>query len=79
MPEVIRSDNGTNFVGAERELREELDKWNQTQLNNFMLQRNINWKFNPPAASNFGGVWERLKFAISKCTALTFKQVNMTP
>lgn len=66
MPEVIRSDNGTNFVGAERELREELDKWNQTQLNNFMLQRNIDWKFNPPAASNFGGVWERLIRSVRK-------------
>ena len=66
MPEVIRSDNGTNFVGAERELREELDKWNQTQLNNFMLQRNIDWTFNPPAASNFGGVWERLIRSVRK-------------
>ncbi|VDI04380.1 Hypothetical predicted protein [Mytilus galloprovincialis] len=25
-----------------------------------MLQKGIDWKFNPPAASNFGGVWERL-------------------
>jgi hypothetical protein len=66
MPEVIRSDHGTNFVGAERELREELDKWNQTQLNNFMLQGNIDWKFNSPAASSFGGVWERLIRSVRK-------------
>jgi hypothetical protein len=25
----LRSDNGTNFVGAERELREALERWNQ--------------------------------------------------
>jgi hypothetical protein len=33
---------------------------------NFMLQRNIDWKFNPPAASNFGGVWERLIRSVRK-------------
>ena len=55
----IRSDNGTNFVGAERELREEIDKWNQQQIHEAMLQHHIKWKFNPPGASHHGGVWER--------------------
>ena len=31
-----------------------------------MLQKNIDWKFNPPAASNFGGVWERLIRSVRK-------------
>ncbi len=56
---VIRSDNGTNFVGAERELRAEIKKINQTRVHNDLIQRNIDWKFNAPGASHHGGVWER--------------------
>ena len=55
----IRSDNGTNFVGAERELREALNQWNQSAIHNAMLQKNVDWIFNPPAGSHHGGVWER--------------------
>ncbi|XP_046551559.1 uncharacterized protein LOC124261296 [Haliotis rubra] len=56
---VIRSDNGTNFVGSERELREEIEKWNKCQIQQEMLQRSIEWTFNPPTGSHHGGVWER--------------------
>ena len=35
----IRSDNGTNFVGAERHLREAIDQWNQSAIHNAMLQK----------------------------------------
>lgn len=59
-PKLIRSDNGTNIVGAERELRECIKQWNQSRLNNELNQKGIQWEFNPPAASHFGGIWERL-------------------
>ena len=55
----IRSDNGTNFVGAQRELKEEISNWNQQQIETFLVQRNIEWNFNAPGASHQGGVWER--------------------
>ena len=58
-PEVIRCDNGTNFVGAERELREGINRWNRQQIEEYLLQKEIKWKFNPPAASHMGGSWER--------------------
>ena len=58
-PEMIRSDNGTNFVGGERELREALETWNQQKINNDLCQKGISWKFNPPLSSHMGGVWER--------------------
>ena len=54
VPDKIRSDNGTNFVGANKELRNAVK-----QLHNVCLQREIEWEFNPPAASNMGGAWER--------------------
>ncbi|VDI59907.1 Hypothetical predicted protein [Mytilus galloprovincialis] len=59
-PEFIRTDNGTNLVGAEREMREEIERWNIDKINDFMLQKSIKWKFNPPAASHFEGLEERL-------------------
>ena len=58
-PQLIRSDNGTNFVGAERELRKELEAWNQDRIHEVLSHRGISWLFNPPAASHMGGVWER--------------------
>ena len=58
-PCLIRSDNGTNFVGAERELRKEMETWNRDRIQEAMSQRGIRWLFNPPAASHMGGVWER--------------------
>ncbi|XP_062602363.1 uncharacterized protein LOC134264072 [Saccostrea cucullata] len=59
-PTYILSDNGTNLVGAERELRTALNSWNTNRISSQLLQSGIEWSFNPPAASHFGGVWERL-------------------
>ena len=56
----IRSDNGSNMVGAERELRQEIQKLNQAQIHSTLLQKSINWIFNPPTASHHGGIWERM-------------------
>ena len=56
---LMRSDNGTNFVGADKELRREIENWNKNAISDAMLQQNIQWIFNPPLASHFGGAWER--------------------
>ena len=57
----IRSDNGTNFVGTENELRKPLDEMNHEQVKHY-LQKNgsdwITWENSPPAASHMGGIWE---------------------
>ena len=55
----VRCDNGTNFVGAERELREEIKEMNHDKITEKLRQQQIDWKFNPPAASHMGGVWEK--------------------
>ncbi len=58
-PTEIRSDNGTNFVCGLRELRKAISEWNQQKISDYLLQNNVKWIFNPPAASHMGGVWER--------------------
>ena len=51
----LRSDRGTNFVGASNEIRE-------SQVRSFLQKHGcdlVDWKFNVPKSSHFGGVWER--------------------
>ena len=56
---IIRSDNGTNFTSGNRELNTHLAAWN-VQCESWLTRKGIEWKFQPPGASHFGGVWERL-------------------
>lgn len=37
----ICSDNGTNFTGGEKELRESISAWNQEKIHEELMQRNI--------------------------------------
>ena len=57
-PELIRCDNGTNFVAGSRELATSIEEWND-KVQHHLTQANIKWVFNPPAASHMGGAWER--------------------
>ena len=58
----LRSDQGTNFVGAKRELKEALKELNGDAVRKELLRNNCDWfefKMNVPSASHMGGVWER--------------------
>lgn len=59
-PNDIYSDNGTNFVGAHRELRENLKQWNEKKIDDILITRGIQWHFQPPSSSHRGGIWERI-------------------
>ena len=56
----LRSDNGTNLVAAEKELKEALKSWNLQQIQQSLLQKGVKWTFNPPHGVHHGGIWERL-------------------
>lgn len=70
----ITSDNGTNLRSGERELREALNQWNQTHIESWLKQNHIEWRFNPPTASNFGSAYERLIRSVRKVINTTFRQ-----
>ncbi|GBN63652.1 hypothetical protein AVEN_35187-1 [Araneus ventricosus] len=61
-PNDIYSDNGTNFVGANNELRKILkdlfNKESTGKIEDFIASEGIFWHFNPPATPHFGGLWE---------------------
>ena len=54
-PEEIRSDRGTNFVGAERELKEAIGGWNLAKIGQDLQQRGVKWTFHPSYSSSH--VW----------------------
>ena len=73
-PQQIRSDNGVNFVKGTKELRKALQAWNQAQIHECLLQQEVKWIFNPPAASHFGGVWERCIRTVRKVMKALLRQ-----
>jgi Integrase zinc binding domain len=78
------SDNGTNFVGADKLLKDEIKLIHSTkaEAENMLAAEGISWQFNPPGAPNIGGLWEagvksiksHLKKAIGE-TALSFEEM----
>ena len=59
-PAIIWADNGINFVGAEKELRENIKKWNAINIAVELAHKGIKWRFKPPSAPHQGGIWESL-------------------
>ncbi|XP_071582288.1 uncharacterized protein, partial [Temnothorax nylanderi] len=83
--EELFSDCGTNFVGADRALRELLraSSADGRRLAHAVATEGIKWHFNPPAAPHFGGLWEAAvkstKFHLRRVigeTTLTFEEMS---
>lgn len=58
----IHSDNGTNFQGAAKRLKEICKDSSflssNHNISNFLSSKGIQWHFIPPGAPHFGGTWE---------------------
>ena len=70
-PQSIHGDNGTNFVGANNELRKCIKLLDEEKIQHFCAPKEIEWKFQPPTALHFGGAWERLV----QCTKKMLKAI----
>ncbi|PIK33816.1 hypothetical protein BSL78_29367 [Apostichopus japonicus] len=55
----IRCDHGSNFIGADNELRAALKELDVNQMTAYLTQKQCNFVFNAPYSSHAGGVWER--------------------
>ncbi|XP_070531344.1 uncharacterized protein [Cardiocondyla obscurior] len=57
---TLQSDCGTNFVGANAELRRLFDSASSElkEIATLLSNDGTEWKFNPPGAPHFGGKWE---------------------
>ncbi|XP_071940905.1 uncharacterized protein [Antedon mediterranea] len=58
VPYELRSDCGTNFKGAEKEIETAL-KAMEPELTSRLAKFKVRFCFNPPSAPHFGGLWER--------------------
>lgn len=62
IPEHIYSDNGTNFIGANDQLKELYTLFNSAEhkkrIDQYANEQRIVWHFIPPTAPHFGGLWE---------------------
>uniref|UniRef100_A0A0A9XSD4 Integrase catalytic domain-containing protein n=2 Tax=Lygus hesperus TaxID=30085 RepID=A0A0A9XSD4_LYGHE len=79
-PAHIYSDNGRNFVGASRELKETVawlnDEQKQRKIHQHLAIQEIDWSFNPPLTPHFGGLWEA---GIKSAKAILKKAISPTP
>lgn len=82
---TLQSDNGTNFVGADVELRRRFnsDSKELKELANLLANDGTKWIFNPPSSPHFGGKWEAAvkstKHHLTKVigdTSLTYEELN---
>ncbi|XP_057699895.1 uncharacterized protein LOC130920590 [Corythoichthys intestinalis] len=54
---VLRSDRGTNFIGACKELKISTD---DSEIQDYLSKEGCTWTFNTPYSSHMGGSWERM-------------------
>ena len=71
-PEVMTSDNGTNFTSAERKLHDLVSTLDQTRIKEQVAHDRIQWRFNRPGGSHHGGIFEALIKSAKKARTTSF-------
>lgn len=74
----FRSDNGTNFMGAEKELKKAITEMNNGSIEKALLHDNIKWSFNPPSASHHEAAWESMIRLVGKVLVSVLRQQTST-
>lgn len=69
---LLRSDQGTNFIGA----RGQDASISQEDIQAEMDSHNVEWQLNPPKASHFGGIWERKIRSIKEILETSLRQLG---
>lgn len=54
----MHSDNGTSFVGTNKELKRALELWTQKEMLEHLFNKGTEWRFMTPAAPHQGGIYE---------------------
>ena len=69
-PLTLHCDNGSNFVGARRELQQLYtflsNRDNNSHIQQFLLKQQVQWEHIPAASPHFGGLWESAVKSLKK-------------
>ncbi|XP_043069702.1 uncharacterized protein [Drosophila bipectinata] len=71
----LRSDNGKNFVGADREAKRFAEIFEPERIQSELSSKGIEWIFNCPANPSEGGAWEQMVQCVKRVLRQTVKEV----
>lgn len=57
-PQIMYSDHGTNFIGADTELQQAYLTWKDKAILKYVSDNETKWKYITPSAPHEGGIWE---------------------
>ncbi|MCG8045043.1 MAG: hypothetical protein N0E48_05150, partial [Candidatus Thiodiazotropha endolucinida] len=78
LPEEMYSDNGTNFKGADAELKSLVMKLDDVRISQSVANGGVTWHFNPPLAPHFGGVHETMIKSAKKAMQAILGNADVT-
>ena len=78
-PKVMLSDNGSQMVGAERELRLMIEGWDITKLREYCADRGMKWQFTTPLSPHQNGCSEALVKSTKSALKKAIGEVVLTP
>ena len=78
LPREILSDNGTNFVAAEKGLQELVAVLDREKIAQATANKGVIWQFNPPHAPHVGGVHETMIKAAKRAVDVVLGNADVT-
>ena len=78
LPDEVISDNGRNFIGADKESKELVKQLDVRKLQVSTANLAVKWHFNPPYAPHFGGIHETMIKAAKRAVYAILSNADIT-
>ena len=77
-PKMMLSDNGTNLIAGDREIRELVAQIEKDKIQRSSANKGVEWHWNPAAAPHFRGVFESMIKAAKRAISAILKDADVT-
>ena len=77
LPDEIYLDNGTNFIGADRELQALLSQVDNHKIQESVTNKGVKWHFNPPLSPHYGVAHESMVESAKKAIQAILGQADI--
>ena len=78
-PKLLLSDNGTQMIGAENELKRTIEGWDESKLKEFCADRGMKWQFITPLAPHQNGCSEAMVKSVKTALKKAIGDAVLTP